>query len=144
MIRLPSLLIATIVLVAALYSSKIGATDAKKSANAPPDCNSFLTGNWAGDGTVTGFGPPIQVASTASYRSDGTFTSTTRYLGRDKTWTEQTTTGNWSVTPTPSSKICSLTLNSVTENMKASTTSEFTIIDADTFNAFGLDIKRIR
>ena len=84
------------------------------------------------------------MASTASYKSDGTFTSTTRYLGRDNKWAEQTTTGNWTVESTPSPKICSLTLKSITEISNTSSTSEFTIIDADTYRAFGLDLKRVR
>lgn len=144
MIRISTLLVAMIALAAAPYASAVGAKDAKNLASTLPKCTSFLTGNWAGEGTVTEFGPPIQVASTASYKPDGTFDSTTRFLGSDKKWNEQTTKGTWTVTSTASPKICSLTLTSVTASGEGSSNSEFEIIDADTYRSAGIDLKRVR
>lgn len=117
------------------------------SAKSPPKsagCSVFLVGNWAGAGTVAGFGPPMQVASTASYKSNGTFASSTRYLGHDKKWTEQKIAGTWRVAAGKAAKSCTLALKSVTAIGESRSTSDFTIVDADTYRAFGIDLKRVR
>lgn len=117
------------------------------SAKGPPrhvDCSAFLVGNWAGAGTVTEFGPPMRVASTASYESNGTFAASTRYLGYDKKWIEQEIAGKWNARAGKGAKICTLVLKSVSTIGESSSTSEFTIIDADTYRSFGVDLKRLR
>lgn len=144
MIRISSAFIAAIAIIGASYASGAGANDGKTSTDTLPKCTSFLTGKWAGEGTVTGFGSPVQLSSTASYKSDGTFTSTSRYLGQDKKWTEQTTTGTWSIEASPSPKVCFLHMNSQTAVATANSSTEIEIIDADTYRAFGLDLKRVR
>lgn len=124
--------------------SVVQAKDAKTDIDDSARCTTFLPGSWSGEGTVEGFGPSRKVSSAATYERDGTFTSTTRYLGDDNEWTEQTTTGSWSAERARSSKICSLTLKSTSEFGSATGTSEFTIIDNDTYRTFGLDLKRVQ
>lgn len=143
MLRISSILIATIAFGVVSYASAVGAKDEEKSVDSVQQCTSFLVGKWSGEGTVT-LGSPVQLSSTASYKSDGTFTSTSRYLDQDKKWVEQTTTGNWSIEASPSPKYCFLNMQSESAAIKSRSSIDIEIIDPDTYRAFGLDLKRVR
>lgn len=119
------------------------ASAASRSARKPANCRAFLTGDWSGSGTVTGFGPPAQVKSSVRYNKDGTFRSSTAYLGSDKRWTEQAMVGTWSAITGDTATNCTVALKSVSPNGESSSTSEISMIDGNTYRSFGVDFKRI-
>lgn len=144
MIRLSSVFTATFALAFATCALEVDAKDASKSVDSVQTCTSFFIGKWSGEGTVTAAGSPVQLSGTASYKSDGTFTSTSRYLGEDKKWVEQTSMGTWSIEPSPSPKYCFLNMHSESAVAKVNSSIDVEIIDANTYRALGLDLKRVR
>lgn len=113
-------------------------------ARQPVKCSTFLVGNWAGQGTVTEFGPPVRTESTMRYGADGTFDSAIRYLGQNKKWTEQKMTGRWTAATGRSKASCAISLKSVMASGESSSTSEIQVIDQDRYRAFGVELKRVR
>jgi hypothetical protein len=110
----------------------------------PERCRRFLTGNWAGKGTVKDFGPPIEVDNAAAYRSDGTFKTRNRYLGDDKKWAEQIIAGRWSATNGAKLRSCKLVMNTEGSGFKAGSTSDIRVIDPNTYRSLGFNMKRVR
>ena len=111
---------------------------------APSDCAKFLTGDWAGKGDVEGFGTPVPVENAYSYKADRTFVTRNRFLGTDKRWNEQTVSGTWSAKAGRARAECVLTMKSSAQGFSSSSTSDFQMIDRNTFRSMGFDMKRVR
>ncbi|MGY4396910.1 hypothetical protein ACVWZA_002095 [Sphingomonas sp. UYAg733] len=110
----------------------------------PTDCRQFLAGHWVGKGKVEGFGKPVQVDNDYSYSKDGSFATINRYLGKNGRWNKQRLVGTWKVVAGKGANECTLTLTGTGVSMGSSSTSDFSIIDSDTFRSLGFDMKRVR
>ena len=121
------------------------ATGGVPGQKGPADgCTRFLTGDWAGKGTVKDFGPAIQVENVASYSGQGTYATRSRYRGADEKWTEQRLAGTWSATNGPKRGFCKLVMKSGGRDFGGSSTSDIQVINADTFRSLGFDMHRVR
>jgi hypothetical protein len=110
----------------------------------PAECTKFLTGHWAGKGTVSGFGRPIKADNDYTYKADGHFATINRYLGSDGKWSEQKLVGQWKASAAPSSRQCTLKLTGSGASAGSSSSSTIEMIDRNTFRSLGFDMKRMR
>ena len=108
----------------------------------PVDCKQFLTGRWAGKGTVKQFN--VEVDNAYRYDADGSFETVNRFLGTDGKWQEQRVRGSWTAGAGTEPNSCTLSQVGKFEAQGTSSTTSFTIIDADTFRSFGFDMKRVK
>ena len=91
---------------------------------------------------VTGFGRPVQVDNAASYRRDGTFVTRSRFLGADKKWVEQNLAGTWSATSGRKRGQCKLAMQMRGSGFESSSSSELTMVNADTYRSLDFDMHR--
>lgn len=121
----------------------VAAVMGQPAIHAPAKCEQFLVGHWAGKGSFTGMGTPMQVDNAYHYKQDGSFATINRYLGQDKRWHEQKLTGSWSAKPGRSRDMCILELKSGSKGMESSSTSEIQMIGKDVFRSLGFDMRRV-
>ncbi|WP_419809777.1 hypothetical protein [Sphingomonas sp.] len=131
-------------MAASLIATLVLAATQPGVSTAGTGCVRLLTGSWAGSGTVTEFGPPMKVSSTATYRADRSFVATTRYVGQDRRLHEQTSTGRWTATAGQGRRACTIALTSESAAGSSSSSSDVQIVDRDTFRSLGVDMHRTR
>jgi hypothetical protein len=117
---------------------------AVRASAAPPDCPTFLTGQWVGKGDFEAFGRTTKVDNKYSYNKDGSFETLNRFLGEGGIWQEQRVRGSWTAARGKGRTECRVTMNGKFESEGTSSTSTFDIIDANTFRSLGFDMQRVR
>ncbi len=107
------------------------------------DCTAFLTGQWAGKGSIDVFGSKTELDNAYTYGADGTFKTLNRFKGQSGEWEEQQVSGKWSAAPGDGPNDCTVTMSSEGEGFSSSSTSTFVKVDDATFSSLGFNMIRV-
>ncbi len=111
-------------------------------AQAEIDCTAYLVGDWAGRGKVQFMGER-EVESAWSYRANGTFNGSTKYVKMDGTWSDtQLSKGMWTAKIGPEPDVCIVRTIQKEENMESDFEIDINIVDNNSHRIMGLLVAR--
>lgn len=115
---------------------------AASPSSAAVECAGYFVGDWGGRGKVQ-FGGSTEVESSWSYRADGGYSSTTRFVQKDGAWSEtRASEGRWTASSGDAPDVCIIRTESKGDGFSSDFSVDAQIVDANSHRIMGLLVKR--